>query len=547
MQDWNNVSDKIIPIGDEVNEVDPQFVGKTHEFQGMISDSFADSEQSETLWNDWEYLKLYERQNETKKQLEERAEKNNIKDRDWYKLSFHPECLSFDDDMIIYNTWMPSNQPHLFKKRDWIFEEIPLLPEKVCPIDMQWNWIIPRNIRKVKDGIYCVELVHLKNKWVEQRWGKWDIYLWDYSESYYIDKTWKVLEQIWKLWDFVTNDGIYSKHNWENLWWFRQTDVKKYNHDWKLQSKEWIIFDKNFEKLFTIENSHRYAMQYCDDQACICQDIRTYDPKKYVIIGKTWIIAQWTEEDLKSNESMQKFLEREEERQKKQKENEDKKREKRRLPFGERFKEINHCIISLKDKPKIMWLFPQQVKSATIQNDQWKILYEIPEVLAFYEDDNRPEFNTNDWNLRISEWNKDSGVLCIYKYVWGYVRESIFINKTTWEKLEFDWYKWENASLQWRLIDVPVNSSDSEIYDENLNKLWFRFWSWSWLYAIARQEAWELKCYLYSISTWKPLCEIWDKWFTSTVKRTYRDKEDNTHVIVEKKDWTLIEVVPFKK
>jgi hypothetical protein len=51
---------------------------------------------------------------------------------------------------------------------------------------------------------------------------------------------------------------------------------------------------------------------------------------------------------------MQKFLEREEERQKKQKENEDKKQEKRRLPFGERFKEINHCIISLKDKPKIM-------------------------------------------------------------------------------------------------------------------------------------------------------------------------------------------------
>ena len=79
MQDWNNVSDKIIPIEDEVNEVDPQFVGKTHEFQGMISDSFADSEQSEILWNDWEYLKLYERQNETKKQLEAWAEKKQHK------------------------------------------------------------------------------------------------------------------------------------------------------------------------------------------------------------------------------------------------------------------------------------------------------------------------------------------------------------------------------------------------------------------------------------------------------------------------------------
>jgi len=57
---------------------------------------------------------------------------------------------------------------------------------------------------------------------------------------------------------------------------------------------------------------------------------------------------------------MQKFLEKEEIRQKKRKENDKKEREKRRLPFGERFKEINHCIISLNEKGDI----------ATIQNDK---------------------------------------------------------------------------------------------------------------------------------------------------------------------------------
>ena len=498
-----------------------------------LLENLSNQENNETASNDWKYLKLYERQNETAKQLEKRAEENNLRDINGEKVSFSPEKLEFDWDVIIYTSPRLSDLPHLFIMENESFKEIQLLSEKIYPIDRQWNWVIPRNIKKIKDGVYCVELVHLKNNWVEQRWGIWDAYLWDYNESYFIDKTGKVLDQIWKLWNFVEKDGIYSRHNRQHAsLWFRQTEFAKYDFKWKLQSKSLTIFDKNLHKLFTIENNQQYQVQYCDDEVCICQDTKAYSPRKYIIVDKTWIIAQWTEDELKSNEHMQKFLEKEEIRQKKRKENEDKEREKMRIPFWERFKEINHCILSLNKKGDV----------ATIKNDKWEILYEITDVLDFYEDDYSPEFRTKDWNLKMSERNKDSWVLCIHKYVWGYAKKSIFINKTTWEKLEFEWFKWENSILQWRLIEVFVNWYDSEIYDENLDRLWMRLWSGYWLYAVARQENWEIKVYLYNSHTWKQLFEVENK--RNVIKREYRDEKWQDHLIIEKKDWTLIEVSP---
>ena len=324
-----------------------------------------------------------------------------------------------------------------------------------------------------------------------------------------------------------------ERHIRKNSRWFRELLEEKYEWNKNIESKL-TIFDKNFDVLFTIENSQQYWIQYCDEEICICQDKMEYFPKKYIILSKTWIIAQWTEDELKWNEHMQKYLEIEELRQKRRKENDDKKREKRRLPFGERFKEINHCVMSLNEKRDI----------ATIQNEEWKTLYEIKDILDFYEDDYRPEFRTRDWNFRITERDKDSWVLCIHKYIWGYAKKSIFINKTTWEKLEFEWFKWENSILQWRLIEVFINWYNSEIYDENLNKLWMRIWSGYRLYAIARQENWEIKVYLYNLDTWKELFEIENKSSSNIIKRDYKDENWQYHLIIEKKDWTLTEVTP---
>lgn len=503
---------------------------KTENTKIELVESLVNEEGRETMDKHWEYLELYQKQNEVAQQLEKRAEENNLKDRDWSKLFFSPELLKFDDDIVVYSAWIPSVQPYLFRMKNWTFEEIPLLPEKIH-YDGE-NGVICRNIRIVKNWVYSVELVHMKNHRVEQRWGRWDVYLWDYTESYFIDKSWKILEQIWQLWDFVKEDGIYSKHNrqYASLW-FRQTELSKYDLNWKLQSKSLTIFDKDLHELFTIENSQQYRVQYCDDEICICQDI--YSPtKKYTIVDKTWIIAQWTVDELKSNEHMQKFLEREEIRQQKQKENEDKIRETRRLPFGERFKEINHCILSFNEKGDI----------ATIKNDKWETLYEITDVLDFYENDYSPEFRTRNWNLEISERDKDSNILFMKKYEWGYQKKSIFINKTTWEKLELDWFKWIYSSLSWKLIEVFVNWNDSEIYDENLNKLWMRIWSGYWLYAVARQENWDIKTYLYNSNTWKQLFEVDNN--INVIKRTYRDEKQQYHLIIQKKDWTLIEVSP---
>ena len=478
----------------------------------------------------WKYLDLYQKQNDTAKALEQRAEEKKKeeekKEEKKEKLCFNPSFLKFDDDIVIYSGWMPSVQPHIFSVKDWTFEEIPVLPEKIH-YDGN-NGVICRNIRIVENWVYSVELVHMKNRRVEQH--KWS----DYNEVYFIDKSWKILDQIWKLWTFLDEHWVSNeRHIRKNSRWFRELLEEKYEWNKNIESKL-TIFDKNFDVLFTIENSQQYWVQYCDEEICICQDKMEYFPKKYIILSKTWIIAQWTEDELKWNEHMQKFLEREELRQKRRKENDDKKREKRRLPFGERFKEINHCVMSLNEKRDI----------ATIQNEEWKTLYEIKDILDFYEDDYKPEFRTRDWNFRITERDKDSRVLCIHKYVRGYAKKSIFINKATWEKLEFEWYKWENLILQWRLIEVFVNWYDSEIYDENLDKLWMRLWSGYWLYAVARQENWGIRSYLYDSNTWKELFEIDGESGSNIIKRTYEDEKWQYHLIIEKKDWTLVEIVP---
>lgn len=274
-------------------------------------EDLGNSEDKESESNDWKYLKLYERQNETAKQLEKRAEEKKVKDRDWNKLFFSPRFLNFDNDIVIYSWWMPSVQPHIFSMKDWTFEEVPLLPEKIY-YDGE-NGVICRDIRIVENWVYSIELVHMENGRVEHH--NWS----DYNEMYFIDKSWKILNQVWKLWTILDNRGIsHERHMSKNFRWFRELQEEEYEWNKNIKSKL-TIFDKKFNVLFTIENSQQYQVQYCDEEICICQDTKEYFPKKYIIVDKTWIIAQWTEDELKSNEHMQKFLEKEEKNKKNEK------------------------------------------------------------------------------------------------------------------------------------------------------------------------------------------------------------------------------------
>lgn len=154
MQDWNNIPNNIVPENDEGSEITDKLGEVTQGFQDWIAESFTNQEQNEVLWNDWKYLELYEKQNKVAKELEQRAEENKIKDRDWNKLFFNPNFLKFDDDIVIYSGWMPWVQPHLFSMKDWTYEEIPLLPEKIY-YDGK-NGIICRNIRIIENWVLSI-------------------------------------------------------------------------------------------------------------------------------------------------------------------------------------------------------------------------------------------------------------------------------------------------------------------------------------------------------------------------------------------------------
>lgn len=476
--------------------------------------------------NKWEYLELYERQNKVAKQLNQRAKENDKKDRNWRDLIFKPENLDFDGNMVIYSEWIPFRQPYLFSIENESFKEIPILSEKTY-LNEHWNWVIPVSIEKIQDGVYEVSLKYIRDHEVL-----------DYYESYYIDKSWKILETVWKIWKFKdANGNICSNYCKENHWWFKYTEFTNYDSKWEKKSQTCTIFDENFNVLHTIENSQLYHMKYCDAAACILEFIKNNNNQQKYIIMVNW------KSNLKKNEYMDKFLAEEAKNEHEWEKENSERRARNEMPFEERFKDINHCII----------LQNNEEHKLTITNDKEgedkKTLIEINDFMVLNEDNNAPSIVTKDWYFIIENRNEDSDILFLKKYdKEGFAKKSVFINKNTWEKMEFDWFEWKNSFLRWKLIQVMYTWSDSEIYDEKLEKIWKKFWAsgdeWKSLFGIMIGEKWNEKGYLYNTSTWKNLWEIDidDKNFWwNVIKRRYSD-DKGIHYIIRKKDGTLIEV-----
>jgi len=478
----------------------------------------------------WEYLALYERQNKVAEQLNQRAKENDKKDRNGKDLSFKPEEIEFDGNMVIYSEWIPFKQPYLFSMENESLKEIPILPGEIY-LNERWNWVIPVTIEKIGDGIYQVFLKQIRDHKVCDRW--------DFLDSYYIDKSWKKIDKVWKVWKFRTKDGLVcSNYIDTNSWWFRYAELTNYDSEWEeQQSQALTIFDENFDTLYTIENSQQYSVKYCDKVVCVLKDTRANYSGQYVLI------VNWKDQ-LDKNEFLDKFLAEEAENKRKQEAADNERRARNEMPFEERFKDINHCII----------LQNNEENKLTITNDkEWedkKTLIEIDDFIVLNQDNDTPSIVTKDWYYRIENRNEDSDILFLKKYdKEGSVKESIFINKNNdWEPLKFDWYAWDYSFLQTKLIQVMFSWSDSEIYDQNLKKLWKKFWATGdnngGLFGIAiRDENWNEKGCLYNASTWENLWEIEiedKKFFWEVIKRRYLDDKGN-HYIIRKKDGTLIE------
>lgn len=474
----------------------------------------------------WEYLALYERQNKVAEQLNQRAKENDKKDKNWNVLCFKPEELEFDGDMVIYGGCFAFKKPYLFSIENETFKEIPILPNETY-LDGQWNWVIPVTIEKKADGVYEVSFAYIRNHTVCDRW----------NFSYYIDKSWKKIEKIWKIWKFKTSDGHICSNNIDtNHWWFRYAKLTNYDPQKETQSTSLTIFDENFNTLYTIENSQQYTMKYCDEVVCILENSEGNNQGQYMLI------VNWKDQ-LDKNELLDKFLAEEAENKRKQEEADKERRARNKIPFWERFKHINHCII----------LPNNEEHKLTITNDKEgedkKTLIEISDFSKLNEDNNTPSIVTKDWYFRIENRNDDSDILFLKKYdKEGNVKGSVFINKNTWEDLKFDWLSWRLSFLRWKLIEVFYTWSDSEIYDQNLEKVWKKFWSTgedNGLFGIAvTDENWNEKGCLYNASTLENLWEIEiedKKFFWEVIKRTYSDDKGN-HYIIRKKDGTLIEV-----
>ena len=469
-------------------------------------DRKVEANESEKL--DWEYLQLWNKQNEVAKKIESYFVENWIMDNGGYPIRISPKNIEFDGDTIIVNnTW----ENYFFKLKNGQLEEIPLISDKIVA-----NTKI-RNVYKVWN-CYKVELCFLNGNW------------WDRILYYYINKDWEYVpefgEQTW-------NENFYKSG-----FWSYECDVDIPNSN-KIVRK---IYNEKMVKLAEFEDekeiaAQKYVVQYCDDDCCIFWIRKDSVYPEYMICDKTWKLWEWKISDLQRIEYVKRF-------QKILDQNEDARKKYMKfnsIPFEERFMEKNHCKIIYNNDEKT---------DVSICNDKWDLLYNFWDVVGHDFNENRPEFYTKQGDtIRLNNWSTDNNVLFIevIKYNRGMgnsKKKSLFIDKITWDKKEFEWFQWEYSFQFWKLAEVYYTWEDAEIYDESLNLLWNRLRSDSNLYAVSRQESWEVKTYLYSQKTWKVVCEIdWTKWLL-VIKNVYEDGDWKSHYIIEQKDGTLCEVTP---
>ena len=243
---------------------------------------------------DWSFLQLYKRKVETAealnkrkvetaKALRQRAEENNIKDSWWNKLSFDPAALSFDGEVVLDNPG--GDIARLFSVKDSWIQEIPLLPN-VINFQPDKKGLIyglrPSSVSKLTPGFFVVRLIDTRP----------DIRPGDNKSGYIVVDT---------SWRAVTPNFSYISDIWKFKWFFyAEQEISD-------KTKTAIIYDDTMHALFHLpikgNSIMKYTIEYCDKQACIQKD-----GWKYRIFDQTWLIAEWDEEELSTNEHFQRFL-----------------------------------------------------------------------------------------------------------------------------------------------------------------------------------------------------------------------------------------------
>lgn len=499
-----------------VNDLQWRIDESKHNTWDQLLSNFSERE---SWWSNGEYLKLYERQNQVAEALRNWWAEHNIKDKHGNNPYFaNPWCLSFDDDVIVLNSL---RNVHFIKDNNWSFEEIPLLADK-----LRYNDTAIREVYKVWD-YYLVDLCHLSHGHGILQDANWK----DMISRYVVNKKWKCPIE---LWDQNGDIQFFINQRWKY-------EVTKW---WKWDKVWHTIYDKNMEKIAEFEDvkwlpsQQKYNVEYCDDEVCICTKREHGPSQEYAIFDKNWLVVEGTRHGLDLilyKDNFEKYL-----NEKKEKEERDRAAYTKliHIPFEERYMSKNHC--------KIVYNNDEQT-DISINNDKSELLYHLWEVTDKHFDESVLEFTSKEWEqVRINNRKKDNNILFIeitnYK---KNTKKSIFVDKTTWEKKEFDGFKWENSSLNWKLIEVFVTGNKSEIYDDHLNLLWTKLRSrWNMYAVVTYKENGAEQRSLYSEKTWKKLCEIWLGERNAIVPREYRDENWNEHYIVIQKGGASHEVTP---
>jgi len=427
-----------------------------------------------------EYMKLWREQKSVANEITEYLAQKGITYNDGGKIYIIPETVEFDGDLIHVNN---IRGHYFFKRENWQLKQIPLIPDKKvgnCQI---------RYVLKVWD-YYKVELCFLDEKWWVKKDEKW----WDVYSNYYIDKDGKYLPELWiqtgKERLFVNRFGCYeyNQKKWDNK---------------MLRT----IFNKNMEKIAEFEDKPEerqwsYNVKYCDDDTCICYKRIDSQNPEYVIFDRTGVVWQWTQDSLKWNEYMQRFLKVVDDEDKAQAEYAAEYKRIKSIPLEERFIDTNHCKIVYDNEEK---------KGMSILNDKWEVLYKLWNIKKVSYNYNSPHFYTNEWdNIDIKDREKDNNVLLLQmRNYTNNTSKSILINKTTWEKKEFEWFRWEYTFRDWKLIKVFLNGDKAEVFDDDLNYIWMYDNELRdvWFPSVKREENWVTKYYMISEKTGKIITE----------------------------------------
>lgn len=400
--------------------------------------------------DDFDYVAYYRDQKETAKKLNKYFEDKWIKRLCWLPYNLEPNNITiyYGDNPWEKTIITHSGDPvHFFREKNWELEEVVFFP----------------------DEIVTEELTSIFEVWDYLCAHAWWVNEWQYTR-YYIDKDGNCIQQLWEqTWKerFFLNPYLWAyefhKKIWEN-------------------SEICTIFNKKMEKIAEFEKNweERYDVEYCNEDVCLCYlekkeqwlDARGKPivkiERRYNVFKENQIIKEWKradlEKDLKWEDYMSNYFQKQEEienniKQKKEREN---------TPLENRFKDISYCEIVYDNDDK---------SELSIKSVREKILYQLSDVDKISFDGTSLHVEYKDkWKgyIEIDGFNSDSNVLIIRSITQSIeTRKATLINKSTWGKIEFNWFEWDSVYREWKIIKVYYDGDEAKIYDENLNFLWY--------------------------------------------------------------------------